>query len=219
MTEIKNVKFPQFAARMIGNKIVSFDTVSGTVTVPAHVDFDVSGDKIVGVNHYFTNPLNFGKGVLAETLVKFIDHPQPLFAAYHCGHPSYDRELRRFFGELIQPSFTATIADQAAADRIVLALRMICALGDRKLLEGYIGKEAPYKFTALSNKEVHEVAGRRVLQLIIGDFNTTVPVVWETMPLERPELALTKSIYDWVLASKIDPPALRYNIIKPTWSE
>ena len=33
MTEIKNVKFPHFAARMIGNKIVSFDVVGETVTV------------------------------------------------------------------------------------------------------------------------------------------------------------------------------------------
>ena len=219
MTEIKNVKFPHFAARMIGNKIVSFDVVGETVTVPAHVDISVDGDVVAGVNHYFSNQLNFGKSVQGETLRKFIDHPQPLFAAYYQGHPSFDREIRKFFGELIQPTFTATIADAAAADRIVLALRMICALGDRKLLESYIGTEAPYKLQALASKDVHEIAGPRVLQLIIGDFNTTVPVAWESMPLEQPVLSITKPIYDWVKANKIDAPALQYGIIKPTWPQ
>ena len=229
MTEVANVKFPGFTARMIGNKIISFDyalSTAATCTVPAHVDVVVNDnidDKLKGClvvnNHYFNYPIKLGAGIGGELLRKAVEHTNIILASYHAHSLEFDSDLPLHFGNLINPSFQPATKDVDTAAHIVLAIRMFCALGDGKLLYSYIGKEAPYKYEALANKEVHEVVGRRLLSLIIGDYDTTGPVAWETMPLETPTLQLTRSLYDWVMKMKIRAPALFDGIIKLPWVE
>lgn len=225
MTEVAEKKFPRFAARMIGDKIISFDFVKESVTVPAHVDVTInrSDDAFNGCllvnNHYFNYPLKLGAGIDGDLLRKAVLFTDRVIQIYHAYNPIFDKTVGSHFGNLVNPVMAPPVKDESGADRILLALRMFTALGDSKLLESYIGKGDIPQYSALTNKEVHEVVGPRVLKLIIGEFDTTGPVAWETMPLEAPVLALTRPIYDWVLASKIKAPAITDKIIKLPWDE
>lgn len=217
MTEVVAVKFPHFAVRMVGGQVISFDMVSEAVTVPAHVDVTVSENAISVHNHYFKKPLTFKRDITADILHKAIVHTGIMVRAFHTNNPNYSMGMRNHFGNLINTQFNGTGEIPGDADRILRGLRLFCALGDERLLESYIGNQAPYRYSALASKEPHEVAGQRVLELIIGDFETTQPVDWSTFPIESPDLFLTKDIYDWVVGNKINAPAITYGVIKLDW--